>query len=126
MGGWVCLACGPVGESDSCASGGDAGGRRRPDLHSTLFASGIVPAATHGPFSHLLPTYINSSESSSKIDAQKKKHKKKQTQQERNRSGRARRINLSLSLAPRPEPLSLPAATAGRADGRTDGVLKQC
>lgn len=81
--------------------GGSAGsesvrvGGRGVLIYTAYFgpAEWCVPPPT-GPFSHLLPTYINSSESS--VEKGKKK-KRKQTQQECNRSGGARRINLSLS-----------------------------
>lgn len=118
MGVFGVRACGPVGSltrarrEEMLAGGG-------VQIYTPRFCERNRACRHPRAVSHLLPTYINSSESSSKIDAQ---NKKKQTQQECNRSGRARRINLSLSLAPRPEPLPLPAATAGR----TDGVLKQC
>lgn len=118
LGGCVWRACGPVGSLTRALAGGGV------QIYTPRFCERNRACRHPRAVSHLLPTYINSSESSSKIDAQIKP--KKQTQQECNRSGRARQINLSLSPAPRPEPLSLPAATAGRTDGRTGGVLKQC
>lgn len=104
------------GGSDLLRVGGvDAVGEEASWLHCALWpAESCLPPPT-GPFSHLLPTYINSSESSAKIDAQKRK--KKQTQQEGNRSGGAPRINLSLSLDE-----SCCLYLELRTDGRTDGA----
>lgn len=112
MGVFGVRACGPVGSLTRALAGGGV------QIYTPRFCERNRACRHPRAVSHLLPTYINSSESSSKIDAQKKPQKNRHN---KSATGVAALGGLTfpfLSLPDHSRCLYL-QLRAGRTDGRT-------